>query len=179
VSGGDATASFVYDGDGARVKGTAGGVTTAYVSNYFEWTGSTATMKKYYYSGGTRIAVRGGTTHTTSDVWGRTTWAIPPTGASVHYSSYDTQGRRLQVIYGSAETNLTYDKAGRNLSMDDPDLGDWDYGYDALGNLAYQDDANHQRICMYYDSLSRLTGKYYTTDTTPCPPSRGMCWWRP
>jgi RHS repeat-associated protein len=60
VSGGTA-ASFVYDGDGARVKGTAGGATTAYVGNYFEWTGSTSTMKKYYYAGSTRIAVRTGT----------------------------------------------------------------------------------------------------------------------
>ncbi len=60
VSGGT-NASFVYDGDGVRVKGTVGGVTTAYVGNHFEWTGSTATMKKYYYAGSTRIAVRTGT----------------------------------------------------------------------------------------------------------------------
>jgi RHS repeat-associated protein len=60
VSGGT-TATFVYDGDGVRVKGTAGGVTTTYVGNYFEWTGSTSTMKKYYYAGATRIAMRTGT----------------------------------------------------------------------------------------------------------------------
>ncbi|MCB0184269.1 MAG: hypothetical protein KDE31_08395, partial [Caldilineaceae bacterium] len=35
VSGG-ATASFVYDGDNNRVKGTAGGVTSVYVGNYYE-----------------------------------------------------------------------------------------------------------------------------------------------
>jgi hypothetical protein len=51
----------LYDGDGVRVKGTAGGVTTGYVGNHFEWTGSTSTMKKYYYAGSTRIAVRTGT----------------------------------------------------------------------------------------------------------------------
>jgi hypothetical protein len=28
--------------------------------NYFEWTGSTSTMKKYYYAGGTRVAERTG-----------------------------------------------------------------------------------------------------------------------
>ncbi len=33
---GATSASFVYDGDGNRVKTTMGGVTTSYVGNYFE-----------------------------------------------------------------------------------------------------------------------------------------------
>ena len=44
---GAASATFVYDGDGNRVKATFGSATTVYVGNYFEWTGSTSTMKKY------------------------------------------------------------------------------------------------------------------------------------
>mgnify|MGYP007118560755 CR=1 FL=1 len=59
---GAAAATFVYDGDGNRVKGVVGGVTTTYIGNYFEWSGSTSTMKKYYYAGGTRVAERKGTT---------------------------------------------------------------------------------------------------------------------
>ncbi|MEZ4864100.1 MAG: RHS repeat-associated core domain-containing protein [Caldilineaceae bacterium] len=59
VSGG-ATASFVYDGDNQRVKGTAGGVTTVYVGNYYEVAGST--VKKYYYAGNQRVAMKSGTT---------------------------------------------------------------------------------------------------------------------
>ena len=35
---GAATATFVYDGDGKRVKVVVGGVTTTYIGNYFEWT---------------------------------------------------------------------------------------------------------------------------------------------
>ena len=31
-----------------------GGVTTYYVGNHFEWTGSTSTMIKYDYAGGQR-----------------------------------------------------------------------------------------------------------------------------
>ena len=50
---GGVTSSYVYDGDGARVKETSGGTTTVYVGAYYEWTGSTATMKSYYYGGGT------------------------------------------------------------------------------------------------------------------------------
>jgi YD repeat-containing protein len=55
VSGG-ASASFVYDGDGQRVKATVNGVTTVYVGDYYEQTGST--LKKYYYAGGQRVAMR-------------------------------------------------------------------------------------------------------------------------
>ncbi len=59
-------ASLVNDGDGNRtknaqftqVKGTIGGVTSIYIGNYFEWTGSTSSMKKYYYAGNTRVAMR-------------------------------------------------------------------------------------------------------------------------
>ena len=53
--------TYVYDGDGNRVKETAGSSTTVYIGNTFEWTGSTATMKSYYYAGGTRVAMRIGT----------------------------------------------------------------------------------------------------------------------
>lgn len=59
LSGG-VTASYIYDGDGQRVKETAGSVTTVYIGNYYEWTGITTTMKSYYYAGGTRIALRTG-----------------------------------------------------------------------------------------------------------------------
>lgn len=59
VSGG-ASASFVYDGDGNRVKATFGSSTIACVGNYFEWKGSTSTMVKYYYVNGQRVAMRVG-----------------------------------------------------------------------------------------------------------------------
>jgi len=48
-------ASFVYDGNGQRVKGTVGGVTTTYIGNYAEWDGSSIT--RYYYAGTLRIAI--------------------------------------------------------------------------------------------------------------------------
>jgi RHS repeat-associated protein len=57
---GAASATFVYDGDGNRIKATFSSGTTAYVGNHFEWTGSTSTMKKYYYANGQRIAMRVG-----------------------------------------------------------------------------------------------------------------------
>ena len=36
---------------------------------------------------------------------------------------------------------MTYDKAGRKLTMSDPDMGNWNYSYNALGNLTTQTDA--------------------------------------
>ncbi len=70
VSGAGVSASFSYDGDGMRVKGTVNGTVTAYVGNWFEWTGSTSTMKKYYYAGAQRIAMRTGSgTGTSGLLW--------------------------------------------------------------------------------------------------------------
>ena len=37
-----------------------GNGTVTYVGNHFEWTGSTGTMVKYYYAGGSRVAMRRG-----------------------------------------------------------------------------------------------------------------------
>jgi RHS repeat-associated protein len=59
VSGG-ATASFVYDGDGNRVKGTVNGVTTVYVGSHYEYNVNTGVATSYYYAGSTRVAMRQG-----------------------------------------------------------------------------------------------------------------------
>jgi YD repeat-containing protein len=57
---GSKVAEFWYDADGNRVKSEIGGVFTCFVGNYFEWSGSPSTMKKYYYASGQRIAMRTG-----------------------------------------------------------------------------------------------------------------------
>ena len=80
---------------------------------------------------------------------------------------------KLPAIYPYSQRagEVIADMLGRKIEMDDPDMGAWDYGYDPAGNLAVQDDAEHQRTCFYYDELNRLTGKYYTDDGTLCPSS--------
>jgi YD repeat-containing protein len=57
---GAASATFVYDGDGNRVKATFGSATTVYVGNYYEKEGST--VRTYYYADGARVAMREGST---------------------------------------------------------------------------------------------------------------------
>lgn len=50
-----AIATFIYDGDGNRVKGVVGDVTTFYVGNHFE---AGTAWAKYYYFNGIRVAMR-------------------------------------------------------------------------------------------------------------------------
>jgi RHS repeat-associated protein len=108
------------------------------------------------------------------DDWGRTTSVVPPTGPSVSYT-FDAMDRLIKVVRGGATTTLTYDFAGRKLTMNDPDMGAWSYAYDAIGNLVRQTDAKGQRTCLYYDAMNRLTGKYYqTTDACPSSPTMAV-----
>ena len=53
---GAATATFVYDADGNRVNATFGSTSTVYAGNWYEKTGSV--VKKYYYAGHQRVAMR-------------------------------------------------------------------------------------------------------------------------
>ncbi len=53
------SASYVYDGDGQRVKGVENGTTTIYIGVGYEWSSGTAAgSTRYYYAGGVRIAMR-------------------------------------------------------------------------------------------------------------------------
>ena len=110
---------------------------------------------------------RGNTIETLSDAWGRVESVTPSIGPSVTYT-YDEFDRLKSATRGGSTTTLTYDGAGRKISMSDPDMGNWTYTYDALGNLTRQKDARGKRICLYYDLLNRLTAKQYRTDDS-CP----------
>ena len=65
ITGSGISASYVYDGRacpersrrGQRVKATVGGVTTVYIGNYYERDNGT-TVRKYYYAGAVRVAMR-------------------------------------------------------------------------------------------------------------------------
>jgi RHS repeat-associated protein len=53
--------SFVYDGDGMRVKKTESGEQILYVNKYYEKNLTTGNITTYYYLGGRRVAMRKGT----------------------------------------------------------------------------------------------------------------------
>jgi RHS repeat-associated protein len=113
--GGAVTATFVYDGDGNRVKATVSGATTTYVGNYFEWVSSTSNMKKYYYAGPTRVAMRTGSStinYLLGDHLGSTAITTNSSGvksAEIRYYPWGT------TRYTSGTTPTTFRFTGQRL----------------------------------------------------------------
>jgi RHS repeat-associated protein len=71
--------------------------------------------------------------------------------------THDPFGNLLTTNAGGVSTTLTYDLRGRKLTMADPDMGNWQYFYNALGELIRQTDAKNQTTTMVYDKLGRMT----------------------
>ena len=119
-------ASFVYNGDGARVKGViteTQTTTTLFVGGYFEWMGSKSTMMRYYTAGGMRLALRvgdgtgsSGLSYLFGDHLGST---------SVTYRISDTLTTRQlykawgEPSYASASLPTKYTYTGQYTHMDD------------------------------------------------------------
>lgn len=96
-----------------------------------------------------------------------------PTGSRTLYS-YHPFGELETVTpqnNGGADTSISYDKRGRKLSMDDPDMGHWEYKHDALGNLRWQKDAKGQVTVMEYDLLNRLVKRTDQKNTPSAVPN--------
>ncbi len=78
----------------------------------------------YAYDGlmSTVTDAKGYSTTTTTDVWGRVLSITPPTGPSVTYT-YDGLNNLITALRGGVTTEIKYDRAGRKVGMDDPDMG--------------------------------------------------------
>ena len=99
-----------YYGDGNRVKGTVAGVTTVYIGNYFEWTGSTSTMKKYYYASVVRVALREGSSDPKwllADHLSSSTITASFTGIRLAELAYKAWGEN-RYSYGTTPTTYRY-----------------------------------------------------------------------
>jgi RHS repeat-associated protein len=62
ITSGNVTSTFVYDGDGARVKKTEGGQTVLYINGYYEKDLTSGNVTTYYYLGNRLVAMRQSTT---------------------------------------------------------------------------------------------------------------------
>ncbi len=129
------------DSDSNRVKSTAGGVTTAHAGTYFEWTGSTSTMKKYYSAGGARVAVRTGSSTLNfilTDHLGSTSVTTDSNGATPVTQLYNAWGES-RYASGTLPTRFTYTGQYSNVA----DFGLMYYGarwYDStLGRFGQAD----------------------------------------
>ena len=97
---------MVYDGDGNRVKATIGSTTTAYLGNYFEWTGSTSTLIKYFYAGAQRVAMKKGSTvyYLFGDHLGSTAFSTDSSGTKIGELRYKPWGEN-RYTWGTTYTN--------------------------------------------------------------------------
>jgi RHS repeat-associated protein len=110
-------ATFVYDGDGRRVKSIFNGNTTTYfVGAHYEVTGSTIT--KYYYAGGQRIAMRtnGTLNFLLGDHLGSTSLTTNANGQVVSELRYTAWG---EVRHASGNTPTKYSFTGQFSYVND------------------------------------------------------------
>lgn len=71
--------------------------------------------------------------------------------------AYTATGETSRVTPPSGHAiTLAYDRRGRKISMNDPDMGQWQYRHNALGELVWQRDAKGQAVTMEYDLLGRM-----------------------
>jgi RHS repeat-associated protein len=114
--GGVITASFLYDADGNRVQGTVNTVTIKYVRAHYEVEGST--VRKFYYAGGVRVAMRTGTgnpNYFLTDHLGSTTVTLTNTGtreAELRYSAWGMS----RYTFGNTPTSFQY--TGQRIELD-------------------------------------------------------------
>jgi YD repeat-containing protein len=68
--------------------------------------------------------------------------------------------------HNSNVTTMSYDLLGLKTAMSDPDMGSWQYQYDAVGNLTGQRDTRTLWLYLEYDDLNRLIRKRRDTAST-------------
>ena len=119
MSGG-ASASFIYDGDGQRVKRTLDGVTTIYVGQHYEKTLSTLEVTKYYYASGQRVAMRkaGVVSFLHTDHLGSTTLTTAVNGYQVGSTQrYELYGEPRVPVLMSTDRLYTGQVFDRNVEL--------------------------------------------------------------
>ncbi len=116
ITVGATTTNYFYNGDGARVKKTANGVTTYYVGTLYEyttWNGGSS-VSKYYYFGGQRVAVKQdiNISYIHGDHLGSTS---KTTGASSSTQTYYPYGA-IKTSSGTPPTDYDYTGQKRDAS---------------------------------------------------------------
>ncbi|MEM8926545.1 MAG: hypothetical protein AAGD35_23820, partial [Actinomycetota bacterium] len=120
---------------------------------------------RYDYGGfaTTHTDPNGHQTRTTSNGLGQTTTveelAVDPGDVSAATTYTHSVVGDLTRVVGpdGATTNATYDLAGRKLTLDDPDTGQWSYVYDRNSRLSRQLDPSGTVTDLLYDALGRKT----------------------
>ena len=114
---GSATAAFVYDGDGARVKSVMDGATTIFVGSHYEKVGTSVT--KYYMAGASRVAMRkdGTLSFLLADHLGSSSISTDASGNRTSELRYKAWGE-TRFSFGTMPTKYTF--TGQYAYTDDP-----------------------------------------------------------
>jgi RHS repeat-associated protein len=199
---GGATATFVYDGDGNRVKSTINTTTTAFIGNHTEWDVASSSLTRYYYAGSTRVAMRKNNTvyYLLSDHLGSTSLTTDENGQNPVKQYYLPWGE-VRYTDGTLQTKYTYTGQYSNvtdfglmyynaryydpllsrfISADTivPRLGnplDWDrYGYTRNNPINYTDPSGHITEDEKILAELQLYGVSIAVDWG----LSGLSWWR-
>ncbi len=114
---GGVTTTFVYDGDGGRVKKIVGSTTTRYISKFYEC--DNASCSRFIWAGSTRIATiaASGTIHYWhGDHLGSSSVITDSTGAKVQaVTYYPYGGTRTNQSFGTPTVDVPYKYTGKEL----------------------------------------------------------------
>lgn len=120
----------------------------------------TGTTSTFSYGLRSSTETIGGRTYTkTYDAWGNVKTSSDPV-ATVSYL-YNSQGLPRSVTTAGSTVTMTYDQAGRRLTLTDPDAGTMTTAYDVLGNITRQTDARGKTVTYTYDKFGREQRKIY------------------
>jgi RHS repeat-associated protein len=165
VTGG---ASFVYDGDGNRVKKTEGGQTTLYINQYYEKNLTTGVVTTSYYLGGQPVATREGTTlrYIHQDSLGSTSVMTTSAGVLDSAAAYDPFGatRNGSVSISKGFTGQRLDGTGLyfyNARYFDPLIGRFINADSVIQSVANPQYLNRYSYCLnnpltYTDPSGRI-----------------------
>ena len=154
-------ASFVYDGDGKRVKSTFNGmITTYFIGAHFELTGSTVT--KYYYAGAQRIAMRTGSWDYNNPVTGTLNFILGDHLGSTSLTT-DGAGNKVSELHYKAWGEVRYAS------------GNTPTKYTFTGQFSYVNDFG----LMFYNArwLDVSLGRFAQADTIIPEQTQGVQAW--
>jgi YD repeat-containing protein len=90
----------------------------------------------------------------TYDAWGNIRTSSDPAGTVEYF--YHSNGLPDRISVEGADFRMTYDEAGNQSTLDDPNAGIISYRYDALGRVIWKKDARGQIETIAYDDLGRI-----------------------
>ena len=112
----------------------------------------------YSYDNRTITTVEDGREYTkVFDAWGNVKESTDPV-SSVTYT-YCSNGKINTVISENDTVSMSYDIAGNQISLTDPDAGMMTYEYDVLGRLKKKTDARGIETTYIYDAANRVVQK--------------------